>query len=292
MSSDDSGVGARSGSGPRLVVIGTPIGNLADLSPRAADALRSCDVIACEDTRRTGRLLELSGIRSPRLIRLDDHTEADVAERIMERVIRDRSVLGLVSDAGMPAIADPGSVLVSVAAEAGVVVEVVPGPFAGVVALVASALFDSETRFVFEGFLPRRSAQRRGRLGEFIDEARPVVIYESPHRLLATLTDMAEVLGADRAASVSRELTKMHEETVRGTLAELLSRFESSPPRGEFVIVIGGAAPPEQPTDQDLLETYRGLVADGMTSKDAIRSTADSHGVGANTVKRLVFSDT
>lgn len=277
--------------GPRLYVIGTPIGNLGDLSPRARETLGRCDLIACEDTRRTGRLFAMSGVRAPRLLRLDDHTEDEVASRIVERMSIDGSIVGLVSDAGMPGISDPGSRLVSTAIAADVPVEVVPGPFAGVVALVSSGLVDGDARFVFEGFLPRRSTQRRQRLGELASERRPVIVYESPHRLLASLGDMAQVLGSDRYASVSRELTKMHEETIRGPLEELVRTFEVTPPRGEFVIVIDGAPEPPEPRAEDLLAMYRRLLDQGMSSRDAVRRTAESLGVAPNTVKRVVFGN-
>lgn len=287
----DESAGVDGVSAPRLVVIGTPIGNLADLSPRAGRMLALCDVLACEDTRRTGRLLQLSGIVPPRLVRLDGHTESDVARRVIDRAIAEVSVVGLVSDAGMPGISDPGSLLVSAAIEAGIPVEVVPGPFAGVVALVASGLLGTDSRFVFEGFLPRRSAQRRHRLEELVGETRPVVIYESPHRLMATLADMVMVLGGDRRISISRELTKMHEETLRGSLDEVLAGFDASPPRGEFVIIVDGAPSAPEPASDEMLEAYRALTSSGWTSRDAINETANRFGVSINRVKRLAFSD-
>lgn len=284
-SAEHSGVRA-----PRLVVIGTPIGNLSDLSPRARRMLADCDVLACEDTRRTGRLLQLSGISPPRLVRLDAHTESDAARRIIDRALAERAVIGLVSDAGMPGISDPGSLLVSAAIDADIPVEVVPGPFAGVVALVASGLVGSDSRFVFEGFLPRRSTQRRERLGELAGETRPVVVYEAPHRLMATLADMTSVLGGDRRVSISRELTKMHEETLRGTLDDVVKTLGTSPPRGEFVIVVDGAPPTPAPGPDEMLDAYRDLMSAGWTSRDAIHQTAQRFGVSANTVKRLVFA--
>lgn len=286
--SDSNGSGT---SVPRLYVIGTPIGNLGDLSPRAREALARCDAIACEDTRRTGRLLASSGIAAPRLIRLDDHTEAEIADRIIDRMSTEGSAVGVVSDAGMPGISDPGSRLVAAAIAAGITVEVVPGPFAGVVALVSSGLLTEDTRFVFEGFLPRRATQRLARLSELSTETRTIIVYESPHRLLATLEDMSQVLGDDRAVSVSRELTKMHEETVRGSLAEVRSVFESTAPRGEFVIVVGGASPLPGPGPDELMSTYDRFLGEGMSSRDAIRATAERCDVAVNTVKRLVFAD-
>lgn len=291
MTSSGSSTAIDTVAGPLLYVIGTPIGNLADLSPRAREALGRCDLIACEDTRRTGRLLALSGLSAPRLVRLDDHTEGELASRIVERMSTERSVVGLVSDAGMPGISDPGSRLVAAAITADMPVEVVPGPFAGVVGLVSSGLLDGDARFVFEGFLPRRSTQRVARLRELAVETRPVVIYESPHRLVAALRDMCEVMGADRAVSISRELTKMHEQTVRGRLGDVVDTFDETPPRGEFVIVVDGAPRRPEPGPEDVLENYRDLVGRGLSSRDAIRETAELLGVAPNAVKRLVFTD-
>lgn len=276
-------------AGARLYVVGTPIGNLGDLSPRAREVLGRCDVIACEDTRRAGRLLELSGLVAPRLIRLDDHTEREVSDRLVDRMSQEGLIVGLTSDAGMPGIADPGAVLVSAAVAAGVPVEVVPGPFAGVVALVASGFLDGDARFVFEGFLPRKSGQRTQRLAELAGERRPVVIYESPHRLVAMLEDMEHVLGSERLVSVSRELTKMHEDTVRGPLSDIVERLRSTTPRGEFVIVVEGAGDPPEPGPEQLLGLYGELVAGGMSSRDAIRRTSEQFGVGVNVVKKLAF---
>lgn len=277
------------GSGPRLIVIGTPIGNLADLSPRAATALASCDLLACEDTRRTGRLLELSGIGAPRLVRLDQHRERDEAPRLIERVLRESLVLGVVSDAGMPGLSDPGSLLVDAAVAAGLAVEVVPGPFAAVVALVASGLLGGDSRFVFEGFLPRRPAERQRRLSELAPETRPLVIYESPHRLVATLEEAAQIMGGERSAAVARELTKLHEEVRRGTLATLAAHYGERAPKGECVLVVAGAAPAPGPDDSELLAAFDEEIARGLTPRDAAASVAKRFGVKANQVKRLVF---
>ena len=278
------------GSGPKVVVVGTPIGNLGDMSDRAREALASCDLLACEDTRRTGRLLELSGVGSKRLVRLDQHLERRDAPKLIERTIRESLVLGLVSDAGMPGLSDPGSVLISEAAQAGLDIEVVPGPFAGAVALVASGLLSGDSRFVFEGFLPRKTGERRKRLGELAKEQRLVVIYESPHRLAEMLADTTEVMGGDRRASVSRELTKMHEETLRGTVSELASHYAESPPKGEVVVVLEGAAPSPEPTEADLLEAYESYVNGGATPRDAATAVAEEFGVKVNVVKRLAFA--
>jgi 16S rRNA (cytidine1402-2'-O)-methyltransferase len=274
-------------SGARLTVVGTPIGNLGDLSPRAVEALASADVIACEDTRRTGRLLAHAGVAGPRLLRLDEHTETAETPRVLEGIRRGQRVV-LVSDAGMPGLSDPGTRLIAAAAESGVVVEVVPGPFAGAAAAVASALLDPSGRFVFEGFLPRKGADRRDRIDALVDEPRTVVLYESPHRLLRTLVDLADALGGDRRVAVCRELTKLHEEIWRGPLSAAVARAESTDLRGEIVIVVEGARDPEAATDETLIAALDALLSAGATRRDAASRVAAAHGVAVNRVKRLV----
>ena len=220
----------------RVVVVGTPIGNLGDLSPRAVAALEGADVVACEDTRRSGRLLQHAGIPGKRLVRLDDHTEAAVTADLVARAAAGDRV-ALVSDAGTPGISDPGFLLVRAAVQAGIAVECLPGPTAFVPALVVSGL--PCERFVFEGFLPQKKG-RRTRVEALRDEPRTIVLYESPYRIVKLLGELSDVLGPDRPASVSRELSKLHEETVRGTLAELQAHFSQHEPRGEFVVCVGG----------------------------------------------------
>ncbi|MEZ5311637.1 MAG: 16S rRNA (cytidine(1402)-2'-O)-methyltransferase [Microthrixaceae bacterium] len=277
------------GGSARVLVIGTPIGNLGDLSPRAAEALASCDVIACEDTRRTGRLLQMSGIAAPKLIRLDQHTESGLAQRLIRSAVEDLLVVGLVSDAGMPGLSDPGSIVISAALAAGVRVEVIPGPFAGVVGLIGSGLLGTDSRFIFEGFLSRRSSERRRRLSELRDETRTMVLYESPQRLGSMLGDASEILGHDRRAVVARELTKLHEEFRRATLSELVVEYATVAPKGECVVIIDGAPVAEPPSDDDLMAAHRRRVDSGMTSRDSVAAVADEFGVNANAVKRLVF---
>lgn len=271
----------------RLVVVGTPIGNLGDLSPRAVEAFASADVVACEDTRRTGRLLASAGVSPGRLVRVDEHTEAAVAEQLVSRLCSGE-VVALASDAGLPALSDPGSVLVAAAVEAGVVVEVVPGPFAGAVALVGSGLADRSGRFCFEGFLPRKGPSRRERLAELSGERRTIVLYEAPHRLAATLADLAGALGSDRRVAVCRELTKLHEETWRGTLDGALARCAEVEPRGEHVLVIDGAPRPAEVDDDVLLAALDAALAAGATRRDAAAAVAERHGVAPNRVKRLL----
>ena len=219
-----------------LTLVPTPIGNLDDITLRAQKVLAEVDVVVAEDTRVTGRLMQHLGVQRP-LIPFHAHNEHRMVEQLVARM-QSGERFALVSDAGTPAISDPGFLLVRAAVQAGVSVECLPGATAFVPALVNSAL--PCDRFIFEGFLPVKKG-RRTRLDELRTEERTMVIYESPHRVKRTLQDLAETFGAERRASVSREISKMHEETVRGTLAELAAHFEASEPRGEFVLVVGGA---------------------------------------------------
>jgi 16S rRNA (cytidine1402-2'-O)-methyltransferase len=222
-------------SGHLLSLVPTPIGNLADITLRALDTLRAADVVAAEDTRRSRILLEQHGVPTG-LVRLDVHTIAARAPALLRR----HRHVAFVTDAGSPGISDPGVELVRLALTLGVRVEALPGPTAFVPALVLSGL--PVARFTFEGFLPRRGRDRRERLGVIASRDHPSVIYEAPHRLVASLRALAAACGAERPAAVARELTKLHEEVVRGTLATLLTRFETGEARGELVIVVGPAA--------------------------------------------------
>jgi 16S rRNA (cytidine1402-2'-O)-methyltransferase len=215
----------------RLVVCPTPIGNLEDVTLRVLSALREADAIACEDTRTTKVLLDRYGVSAPR-VRYDAHVERSVAPRLVERM-RGGEVIALVSDAGMPLVSDPGLVLVQAAMAAGLEVEVLPGPSAALTALVASGLPAGTWRFV--GFLPRK----RGELAEVLAGPETVVAFESPRRVAASLAVLAE-LDPERAVAVCRELTKLHEEVVRGSARELAERYADEPPRGEVVLVIAG----------------------------------------------------
>ena len=260
-----------------LQLVATPIGNLGDLSPRAAAALRDADLVCCEDTRRTGRLFELAGIvRSARFLRIDDHTEADRVGDVLDRVrAGDRVVV--VTDAGMPGIADPGERLVRAAVDAGVPVEVIPGPTAAVTALVASGL--PSGRFVFEGFLPRRGADRTTRLAELAGERRTLVVFEAPHRIAATLADLVATLGADRRVAVARELTKLHEEVWRGSLEGAVAWASAGPIAGELVIVVEGAPPAAPATEADVEEAALAALAEGLSARDAAARIAATLGV-------------
>ena len=271
----------------RLVLVGTPIGNLGDISPRALEALGQAAVVACEDTRRTGRLLSHFGIASPTYIVVNEHTEGEAAERVLGHVQRG-DVVVLVSDAGMPGVSDPGEFLVSKAIEAGVTVEVVPGPSAVLHALVASGLTTS--RFVFEGFLPRKGSGRALRLRELADEHRTAVLFEAPHRLAKTLNDLAEVCGGERRIVLARELTKLHEEIWRGSLAEALTRCGEVDPRGEYVLVLDGAAPRADATDDELRQAARESLAKGASKRDAAAAVADVFAVSRKRVYDLVIT--
>lgn len=271
----------------RLVLVGTPIGNLDDLSPRAAAAFGAAAVVACEDTRRTGRLLSHLGVRAPKLVRFDDHTEVDVAAALLDRVAAG-DVVAVASDAGMPGLSDPGARLVALAVERGLRVEVVPGPFAAAVALVGSGLLDPSGRFCFEGFLPRKGTARSARLAELVGERRTVVLFEAPHRLARTLADLREVLGDDRRVALCRELTKLHEETWQGTLAEAVGRCEEREPRGEYVVVLDGAAPAPELDDEQLVAALRAELAAGSSRRDTAAAVAQRFGVAPNRVKRLL----
>jgi 16S rRNA (cytidine1402-2'-O)-methyltransferase len=258
-------------TGGVLVLVGTPIGNLGDLAPRAVDALRSADAICCEDTRRTGRLLQHAGVERPPLVVVNEHTEASEVSGVLARLGRGERV-AVVSDAGMPGISDPGERLVRAAIAAGHPVEVVPGPSAGLAALVASGL--AAGRFVFEGFLPRKGSGRAERLAAVAAEPRTVVLYEAPHRLARTVADLVDVCGTDRRVALARELTKLHEEVWRGSLAEAVAWVRAAAPRGEIVVVLEGAPPSEPPDDGALVDALREELAAGATARDAARAVA------------------
>ena len=230
------------------MLVATPIGNMGDLPPRAVEELASCDVIACEDTRRTGRLLSLAGVSGKELVTVNEHTEAEMAPQLAARIRAGERVVH-VTDAGTPAVADPGERLVGAAVEAGCVVTIVPGPSAPLAAVAVSGL--SGGRFVYEGFLPRRGAARVERLAELATSERSVVLLEAPHRCARTAADLAGSFGLQRRVVAVRELTKLHEEIWRGTLGDLAGWAETGL-RGEVVLVIEGAPPPVPPSDDDI----------------------------------------
>jgi 16S rRNA (cytidine1402-2'-O)-methyltransferase len=257
----------------RLVVCPTPIGNLEDITLRALSALREADVVACEDTRRTRVLLDRYGVSS-RLVSYHEHNERRRAGELVERMRRGE-VVALVSDAGMPLVSDPGFVLVQACVAAGLAVEVLPGPSAALTALVASGLPADHWRF--EGFLPRR----RGELIELLGAGETLVAFESPRRVAGSLAVLAE-LDPDRPVAVCRELTKAHEEVVRGTAAVLAARYGDAPPRGEVVLVVGAARTPAEPDLRPALAALRRLVDAGAKPRVAAGVVADLTGVRAN----------
>lgn len=271
-----------------LVLVATPIGNLGDIAPRAVEALRSADVIACEDTRRTGRLLHHAGIAGAKLVRVDDHTEARMVGELMARVQRGERV-AVVTDAGTPGISDPGERLVRAAAREGLLVEVVPGPSAAITALVASGL--PTGRFVFEGFLPRRGWGRTERLEAIAGERRTIVLYEAPHRLARTLADLAGVLGDQREVVIARELTKLHEEIWRGTIGEARAWVEERHPPGEFALVVAGAPEPEAATDDEVRAAVEDELAGGASARDAAAAVARRLGVPKRRAYELAIGD-
>jgi 16S rRNA (cytidine1402-2'-O)-methyltransferase len=254
----------------RLVLVATPIGNLGDLSPRAVEVLAAADVVACEDTRHSGRLLQHAGISGARLIRLDAHTEDRATDDVLRR-LEQGQVVAVVTDAGTPGISDPGERLVSRVVGAGYAVSVVPGPSAPVAALVASGL--PTERWCMEGFLPRKGSARADRLAELAVEERTMVLFESPHRLAATLADLATALGEDRRACVAREMTKLHEEYVRGTLPELAAWAER-PPKGEVVVVVEGAPPVDEADDDRIRMAVTEAIGRGASTRDAAAEVA------------------
>jgi 16S rRNA (cytidine1402-2'-O)-methyltransferase len=266
-----------------LVVVATPIGNLGDLSPRGARTLCEVDLVLAEDTRRTGKLLAHVG-SEVRQLSLHEHNERDRAAEVVERLQAGQRI-ALVSDAGTPAVSDPGYRLIAAAVAAGFEVEAVPGASALLTALVVSGL--PTDRVAFEGFLPRKGSARRERLAELADERRTVVLYVSPHRADDDLRDLAAALGADRPAALCRELTKLHEQVLRGGLAELAERVERDGVRGELTLVVDGApaAVAGPVTEAELVARVRSLEAGGARRKDAIAEVAQAAGLP----KRAVF---
>ena len=262
-----------------LFLVATPIGNLGDFSPRAVETLANADFIAAEDTRVSVKLLNHFGIKKP-LVSYHEHNKAAAGQAILERILSGETC-ALVTDAGMPAISDPGEDLARLCAKNGVTVQAIPGCCAAICALAVSGL--STGRFCFEGFLSANKKERRERLQELSGEERTMVFHEAPHKLRATLADMVEILG-DRPIALCRELTKLHEDTMRTTLGEAMKYYQENEPRGEYVLVIAGR---EKPAESELtLEQGVELVlkkrAEGLKMKDAVRQVADDTGLNRN----------
>ena len=251
-----------------LWLVATPIGNLGDLPPRAIEILDRAALVCCEDTRRTGKLLQHAGIRADRLAVANEHTEYHRIDEVLA-TLGAGSDVAVVTDAGTPGISDPGERLVRAALDAGYPVSAVPGPAATVVALTISGL--ATNRYVFEGFLPRSGRERVQRLAELVDERRTIVLYEAPHRIERTMTDLADTLGDDRPAAVCRELTKLYEEVLRGTLGTI----DLGTPRGEYVIVVAGRPDDDTPPDDDTVRAaLRAELTAGASKRDAVTTVA------------------
>lgn len=261
----------------RLTVVGTPIGNLGDLSPRAVEALAGADLIACEDTRRTRKLLTHAGIQGRRMVVVNDHSESAEVQRIL-RELDDGGRVALVSDAGMPSVSDPGERVVRAAVAAGHEVVVVPGPSAALAALVVSGL--PTGRFAFEGFLPRKAKARTERLAEVAGDQRTVVLFEAPHRVRETVADLVEAFGPLRPVAVCRELTKVFEDVWRGTVGDAAAMLAESEPRGEYVLVVAGAPPVVAAAGvEDVEAALRARLEAGTDRRAAIAEVAATLGL-------------
>lgn len=268
-----------------LYLVPTPIGNLGDISRRIADTLGAVDFIAAEDTRISIKLLNHLGIKKP-MVSYYRHNSETAGEAVLGRLLAGESC-ALVTDAGTPAISDPGEELVALCAEEGVPVISIPGPCAMVCALACSGL--PTGRFTFEGFLPMNKKNRRAHLESLRGEQRTMIFYEAPHKLAATLRDLRETFGAERRVSLCRELTKLHEEVRRCTLGEAESHYAENPPKGEFVLVVEGGCPPEEDgmTLEEAVELAAAYRAEGLSLKDAVRRAAEETGFSKNTLYDL-----
>lgn len=272
----------------KLSVVGTPIGNLSDFSPRGISTLEAADYIAAEDTRVTLRLLTHFGIKKP-LLSYYKPKEQEKSERIIS-LLTEGNNIALVSDAGMPCISDPGSILVKKCRDLGIPVEVIPGCNAAVAAVAASGL--EIDRWAFEGFLPVPKKERGERLDSVKRMPHALVFYEAPHKLRQTLSDLSESLGAERSAALCRELTKLHEETIRGTLGELVRYYDDIEPRGEYVIVVEGCKPDsEEFTLEQAVALARQLARGGEKLSEACRQAAKATGISKREIYSAISAD-
>ena len=265
-----------------LTLVPTPIGNLSDISPRCREALAEADFIAAEDTRVTLKLLNHLGLKKP-LVSYYEHNKEFSGKKILERILAGENC-AQVSDAGSPAISDPGEDLVRLCAEHGVTVTAIPGPCAAITALSISAL--PTGRFTFEGFLSTNKKNRAAHLQSLAGETRTMIFYEAPHKLEATLKDLLEAFGPDRRISLCRELTKLHEEVLRMTLREAADLYTRQPPRGEYVLIVEGAAEIKtpEPSLEEALSRVSELMESGLTRKDAVRQVSGETGLPKNTL--------
>ena len=271
-----------------LVLVPTPIGNLGDISPRAADALAMADFIAAEDTRVSIKLLNHLEIKKP-LVSYHEHNKQDSGRQILDRLLSGQSC-ALVTDAGTPAISDPGEDLVRLCAQNGVPVSAIPGPCAAITALAVSGL--PTGRFTFEGFLSVNKKNRREHLNSLLSEPRTMIFYEAPHKLRATLQDLLDAFGPTRHITLCRELTKLHEEILRMTLQEAVSFYTENDPRGEYVLVVEGAVSTvsDTPTLEDCLDRIQQLRASGASLKDAAKQVSRESGIPRNTLYEAALS--
>lgn len=271
----------------QLILVGTPIGNLSDFSPRAVENLEKCDFIAAEDTRVTLKLLNHFGIKKP-MVSYFEHNKFERGEQICARILNGETCC-LVTDAGMPAISDPGEMIVAQCAEKGIEVLCIPGPSAVVTALALSGL--PTGRFTFEGFLSVAKKSRFTHLEEVKNEKRTMIFYEAPHKLLSTLEDMYSVWG-ERRISLARELTKLHEETVRTTLSEAISLYKEKPPKGEFVLVIEGAPEEEakEYTLEDAVKIAEEHMENGCSTSEAAKKAAAETGIKKAEIYKIIVS--
>jgi 16S rRNA (cytidine1402-2'-O)-methyltransferase len=254
-----------------LYVVGTPIGNLEDITFRAVRILQTVDIIAAEDTRHTGKLLQHFQVKTPQ-VSYHEHNRTSRIPELLEHLVNDKAI-ALVSDAGMPGISDPGYELVKACIEAGISVVPIPGASAAITALSAAGL--PTDRFVFEGFLPAKTQQRQEHLESLQTESRTLIFYESPHRLRDTLQDLAKVWGSDRQIVLCRELTKLYEEFWRGTIAEAIAHYSQREPQGEYTLVVAGI-PASQPqlTEEELKAELKQLISQGISRSQASRQLA------------------
>ncbi len=271
-----------------LYLVPTPIGNLGDISARCRQTLEDADFIAAEDTRVTLKLLNHLGIKKS-LVSYYEHNKAFRGDKIVERILSGETC-ALVSDAGSPAISDPGEDLVKQCAAAGIPVCAIPGPCAAITALSISG--QSTGRFCFEGFLSTAKKSRREHLDSLRTEQRTMIFYEAPHKLVPTLEDLRQAFGDDRGISLCRELTKLHEEVVRTTLGEAVARYTQNPPKGEFVLIVAGAQPEEKeaPTETDAAARVAQLMQEGLSRKDAVKQAAKELGLPKNVVYDIALN--
>ena len=271
----------------KLVIVGTPLGNLGDFPPRAVEALKSADLILCEDTRHTRKLLNHFGIDKPTQ-RFDDHTE-DARGGTFAELIENGQTVALVSDAGMPVISDPGFRLVRIARERGLSVEPVPGPFAGVLALAASGI--APLPFTFLGFTPHRHGERQEFYRRLATVGHTAIVYESPERLLESLRDALDILG-DVEVTVAREMTKLHEEFIRGTIGEVVAQIEERAVKGEVTVVFAAAAPVAvDVAPDDVSAEFKRLRDSGMRRNDAVKAVAEKFGLRKNEVYKMLLQE-